>query len=385
VTFTGTSGTLTHTTTMNLTVVAPTLGTVPVNLSQSFNVSGGAVDNLAFTGGGLDGLGHSYTGALLGASLNASGTIYSFGPMGAPDAVSGQTVTLPSGQYSTLKVLATGVNGNQLNQGFTITYTDGTTTAITQSMSDWFSPQNYSGETEALPMGYRDNSVGTIDGRTFYLYGYSFALNGSKTVRSIALPANRNVVVLAMTLTGGAQVKSPVLADLSKAFNGTGITSDGKTFTGGLDGYGDAYSGTLLTTTITVNNVQFMIGAADKPDVVSGSSSAISLPTGSYSSLLLLGTGVNGSQLSQPFKVTYSDGTSTTFTQSLSDWFLSSNFPGETTALTMAYRNNANGTSTTRNYKLYEYTFSLNSAKTVSSVTLPSNANVKVFAIVLKP
>ena len=33
-----------------------------------------------------------------------------------------------------------------------------------------------------------------------YLYGYSFAINSAKTVKSITLPNNRNVVVLAIDL-----------------------------------------------------------------------------------------------------------------------------------------------------------------------------------------
>jgi hypothetical protein len=32
------------------------------------------------------------------------------------------------------------------------------------------------------------------------VYGYTFALNPAKTVQSITLPANRNVVVLAVDL-----------------------------------------------------------------------------------------------------------------------------------------------------------------------------------------
>jgi len=51
-----------------------------------------------------------------------------------------------------------------------------------------------------VSMGYRDKSNGTEDTRTFDLYGYSFALNSSKTVSSIVLPQDSNVVVLAMTL-----------------------------------------------------------------------------------------------------------------------------------------------------------------------------------------
>ena len=42
-------------------------------------------------------------------------------------------------------MLATGVHGNQANQTFVVTYTDGTTSSITQSLSDWFTPQNYRG------------------------------------------------------------------------------------------------------------------------------------------------------------------------------------------------------------------------------------------------
>ena len=53
---------------------------------------------------------------------------------------------------------------------------------------------------------------GTKDNRTFLLYGYSFALNPNKTVKSITLPPpgtgnDHVVVVLAMALSancGGA-------------------------------------------------------------------------------------------------------------------------------------------------------------------------------------
>jgi hypothetical protein len=92
------------------------------------------------------------------------------------------------------------VKGNQPNQVFTVNYTDGTSTSFTQSVSDWFTPQNYPGESKALRMAYRVNPDGTLDNRIFYLYGYSFALNPAKTVASLTLPATRNVVVLAADL-----------------------------------------------------------------------------------------------------------------------------------------------------------------------------------------
>jgi hypothetical protein len=105
---------------------------------------------------------------------------------------------LPAGQFSTLNLLGTAVNGNQTSQTFTVTYTDGSTATYTQSLSDWFTPQGYSGEATALSTAYRDDSSGGQQDATFNLYGYSFALNSSKTLQSLTLPTNRNVVVLAV-------------------------------------------------------------------------------------------------------------------------------------------------------------------------------------------
>ena len=52
-----------------------------------------------------------------------------------------------------------------------------------------------------MTMLYRDNGQGQRDNRTFYLYEYKFTLNANKSVASITLPNNRNVVVLAATLS----------------------------------------------------------------------------------------------------------------------------------------------------------------------------------------
>jgi hypothetical protein len=97
-------------------------------------------------------------------------------------------------------MLATGVQGNQSSQPFVVTYSDATTTTLSRSFSDWFTPQNNPGETKAIIMGYRNTSGGSKDNRTFYLYGYSLPLNGGKTVESLRLPNDQNVEVLALTL-----------------------------------------------------------------------------------------------------------------------------------------------------------------------------------------
>jgi hypothetical protein len=175
-------------------------------LSSSYNVGGIVTDGSTFaSNGGLDRAGNAYSANLLGSTVVFGGNSFNIGPANAPDAVSNTSITLPAGQYSTLALLGTAVNGNQASQTFKVTYSDGTTSTFTQSLSDWSVFQNYAGEKIAVSMAYRDKSNGTKQNRTLSLYGYSFALNAAKTVTSLTLPNNPNVVVLAMTLTGGAQ------------------------------------------------------------------------------------------------------------------------------------------------------------------------------------
>jgi hypothetical protein len=161
------------------------------------SVYGIYTDGSSFTDG-IDGVGYGYSANLLGESQTWDGTTFTFQPANVPDAYTSTTIPLPPGRYSTLKMLATGVEGNQTSQAFTVTYMDGTTTTFTQSLSDWYTPQDYSGESKAVIMPYRNTSGGERDDRTFYLYGYSLSINRSKAVKSLTLPDNRNVVVLAV-------------------------------------------------------------------------------------------------------------------------------------------------------------------------------------------
>jgi hypothetical protein len=180
--------------------VISTSAATQVSLVSSANVEGIVNNGSAVTNGGLDGTGNSYSATLLGTSLSWNGNTYIFGAAGVADAVSSATIHLPAGNFSTLSLLATAVHGNQTGKVFTVNYSDGTSTSFTQSLSDWFTPQNYAGEAKASTMAYRVTSNGSLDNRTFYLYGYSFALNSAKTPVSLTLPQNRDVVVLAVDL-----------------------------------------------------------------------------------------------------------------------------------------------------------------------------------------
>jgi hypothetical protein len=205
VTVTGTSGTIKETVAFTLAVSAGvgTTGTgTQVDLSSEFNVDGIYQDGTTYTTGGLDGQGYSYSANLLTASRVYNGALLKFGAAGQPDAVgcSGQSVSLPQGQFSSLMLLGTAVEGNQASQTLTVTYTDGTSTKFVQSFSDWFTPQKFHGESEGVAMAYRNFDNGTKDQRTFNLYEYRLAVNKAKTVQSITLPNNAKVLVLAATL-----------------------------------------------------------------------------------------------------------------------------------------------------------------------------------------
>jgi len=201
ITITGTSGSLTHTVTTALAVTGVKKGTVPVDLSSAYNATAIYSDGSQFAPtASADGEGWAYSKETLGSSQLWDGVVFNLGPANAPDAVTGKTVTLPERRFDSVELLATGVEGGQESQVFTITYADGTSSSVTQSLSDWYESSGYKGETEAVDVPYRLVGDGSKDPRTFHLYGYSFKLDRSKTVRSITLPGNEHVLVFAITL-----------------------------------------------------------------------------------------------------------------------------------------------------------------------------------------
>src|SRR6202000_1988601 len=151
-----------------------------------------------------------------------------------------------------------------------------------------------------------------------------FTLDPSKTLKSLTLPTNRNVILFAIDLIPGTGTTPPPpppsgtsLVSFSGVANASGIFADGTAVkNGGMDGSNDAYSSKQLGTSITWSGTTFTLGGVGVADAVSNTT--ITLPSGSFGTLQLLATGVKGNQAGQTFKVTYTDGTTTTFTQSLS-------------------------------------------------------------------
>jgi hypothetical protein len=413
-------------TTLSVSAATGTGGSgTPVSLTSAYNVAGIYTDGTTFSSaGGLDGQGSAYSSNLLTTNRILNGVQFNFGPANKADAVygAGQTIPLPAGQFTTLQLLATGIEGEQSAQPITVTYTDNSTTQITQSFSDWYTPSSNPGESEAVAMPYRDQSTGTADNRPFNLYGYILILNSAKTVQSVTLPNNRDVIVLAATLTAqslGTQV------GLSGEYNIAGIFSNGVTFegTGDIDGTGDtdacgvstgcsaAYSEQQLGLTsatspaLTINGLVFNLGTVNTSDCGTGLptcvSDAIDLPKAgltiplpsnqqlAYTTLSMLGTAVNGSQTGT-VTVTYTTGSPAIINQTFSDWCSFGSNPNESIAVGSISRINSDGTlSTGVSCNLYLYTYTLDSTRTVESVALKytgstaSGSGAFVFALTL--
>jgi subtilase family serine protease len=397
ITITGASGSLVHTVTMNVVVANPVPDTT--QLALPYNRAGIWTDGRAFSGGADNG-GSSYSANLLGTAPSWNGIIFNLGPTNANDVVScaGQTLTLPAGSYTSLQLLGTAVDGSQSAQSFIITYTDGSTTTNLQSFSDWAYPQDYPGESVVLNLPYRNSSGGTKDLNTAVnVYNYVLPLDQTRTVASLKLPANGNVILFAATLAN-----EPVPVSLASFYDVAGIYSDHVIFTnpplGGADGGGYVYSGSIVPTAMVWTNVLFNFGPANSYNVtsngyvlsatnlnvISATNQTIPLPAGNYSLLRMLASGVQGAQTNQHFIVYYADGTSNTFIQSLSDWYTATTYSGEVKALA-TYRNYRDGTADNRTFYLCGYAFKLNTSKVVQSVKLPNNIDVIVAAISLVP
>jgi hypothetical protein len=147
-------------------------------------------------------------------------------------------------------------------------------------LSDWFTPQSFAGESKAVIMGHRDSSDGTTDNRTFYLYGYSFALNSAKTIQSIRLPSNANVIVTAISLipnwppTFGLNPFTLAAANAGQTYSGT-ISTNASDLNGGTLTFGKvsgpawllvAASGTLSGEPFSadVGNDSFIVSVTDQ-------------------------------------------------------------------------------------------------------------------------
>jgi hypothetical protein len=171
-----------------------------------------------------------------------------------------------------------------------------------------------------------------------------------------------------------------VSVPLSTYYNVWGIYTPGSTYgTGGFDNDGYSYSTATLGSTVVWNGMTFDIGPPNLKDAVWGGT--ITLPTGKYSDLFMLGAMVNNIPPAETFTVTYTDGTTTVLNQNMSDWFNAAGWPGESVVNCSEKRNYQDGTSQPDSVCVYGYDIALDDTKTVKSVTLPNTRNIVMLSM----
>jgi hypothetical protein len=351
-----------------------------LDLSRSQNVSAFGAASAQTLNGGLDGLGNAYSRDFFTNTLDYGGQQFAIGDYISANAVSNVTLPVPAGPYFAVSLLATAVRGNQQNQSFVLTYTDGTSEVLHRSLSDWHYPQKYPGESIALSMPYRLTANGSQQAGAFYLYSYTLPLNHMKTLASIKLPG-RSVVVLAVNLELNGV---PTTVDLNGVFNVDAFSSLGEPVPGvGIDRLGGAIASDVYYGQNSPLESIFDFNYSPPPNAVTDA--VIPLPQRTFSKLDLLAMGVRGNQANKTLIVTYTDGSTTVLHQSFSDWHTPQNYPGESIGLAMPYRLNADGSKRQGIYNAYQYRFALDATKTVASLKLPPNVNVVTLAVSLEP
>lgn len=175
---------------------------VSVDLSSLFSVGGIRSEKSTSAGSGFDGEGNTYPEASLSGQKVVKNVSFKIGPANGRNvlACKGEVVALPTGKHRSIWLLGSSIEGSHKDQEITITYDDGSHRTFHQNFSDWYVPESFPGEVRAIRSDYRLMPDGSHDGRTFFVYSYGFDLDPAKTVKSISLPNDDGVRVLAISL-----------------------------------------------------------------------------------------------------------------------------------------------------------------------------------------
>ncbi|MBA3826693.1 MAG: glycoside hydrolase family 3 C-terminal domain-containing protein, partial [Ktedonobacterales bacterium] len=192
-----------------------------------------------------------------------------------------------------------------------------------------------------------------------------------------------------LPLQGNYAVTTPSYNTLQQANNNIGTSDNSNPTAGNYDGKGYSYSAQALAevgltpgAVVTHNGVSFIWpnnAAGQKNNVVAGGQTIMYAAAGN--TLGFLGAAAFGTQ-SGTATITYTDGTTQPFTLSFADWYANAPAAGDDLIATAANWNvPAGSTSGNHAVSVYYTSVALNPTKAIQSVTLPSNANLHVFAM----
>jgi hypothetical protein len=244
------------------------------------------------------------------------------------------------------------------------------------------------GSGTVLPAGIQTLSVTFTPTLAYRLLGYGIE---TATVQLIVKPATTIIWPTPTPITYGTPLTGFQLdatastgytsVPLSSYYNVTGIYSPRSRYTAAtsFDNDGYSYQTTTLSGSVVWNGLTFAIGPNNAPDAVANTT--VPLPAGNFTNLYMLGAMVNNIAASQTFIVTYTDNSTFTFTQNMSDWFNVKGWPGESVVSCSEDRNYQDGTTQADAACLFGYQIPLDSTKTVQSVQLPGTRNIVMLAM----
>jgi hypothetical protein len=325
-------------------------------------------------------------GLVPGITVTSQNIIYIWPAVsvGQPDnyAAAGQVIPLAAlPGAATIGILGASTAGSSSGTA-TLTYTDGSTSTFTLGLTDWWNGTPAFGNQQVVHMTTINTKHGTKSGN-FYLYSLIASVNPSKTLQSVTLPTTTLPGVLHVFAVG---IGGP-------AFNNTGISDDGSPGSANYDGGGASLSAQALASADLVPGHQFdsdgiaytwPSAASGTPDNYQANGQTLPVvPVPNATTLGLLGSAAGGGNSTGTATLTYTDGSTQTFSLGLSDWTNGTPLYGNTIVASMSYYNRSSGKQT-RNIYLYTSEVSLTPGKTLQSVTLPTTttpAQIHIFAV----
>jgi beta-glucosidase len=381
------------------TVEASATVTVPYSsLTAAYNNTG-ISDNSNAAAGNYDGVGDSYSAQAL-----AAGTPTALTP-GQPVTIGGTTFTWPSAASGTPDNVVTGgqtvaLSGSGTDLGFlgasqngtasgtvTVNYTDGSSQSFNLNMADWYANSPAVGNQLLTTTTSWNFTSTTQTAHPVSLYFASVPLQAGKQVSSVTLPVLNNaggttaMHIFAMATGTGTPTTGVPYSSLSAAYNNVGITDNANPAPGNFDGTGESFSAQALAagtpTPLTAGGQATFGGttftwptAVGTNNDVVADGQKINL-TGSGSDLGFLGAGAFGAA-SGTGTITYTDGTTQSYSLVMSDWYNNAPVAGDEIATTTTSWNFTSTTQTDHPVSIYFASVPLQAGKTVASVTLPT-------------
>lgn len=171
------------------------------------------------------------------------------------------------------------------------------------------------------------------------------------------------------------------------AIYGIGVTTDGFSFSGlnSYDRNGYTYSLNAINAADTSAwqgpTLDIQGKGANSQNFTWANAQTVLVDGAGENTLTLFGSAVNGAQENVEITINYTDGTSTKWTQSFSDWAAPRYYAGEAIYSKQAYRNRSNGERDNIATNIYAYQYGLDAGKQIESLTLPFKYNVRILDI----